>query len=135
MKYLILLLSVLSFNIFADIPSLGSTGSGSEVRTAAGASCKEGTQRTIVDAGVMSRSYTDDNDVTQIQNPYYNSFNQPQSKGTVYLRITIPLGAKKNRIDCRRMYNLELTRMQSENEILRKQIEELKNSAVILTVQ
>lgn len=45
----------------------------------------------------------------------------------VYSRITIPLGAKpKKRIDCNRLFELELQKKSLELEQLRKEIESLK---------
>lgn len=136
MKYILILLVVFTFTTSANsLPSLGSTGTGSEVTTASGASCRSGTQRTIVDVGITSRSYNDTSPAINIRDPYYgNNFNMPQDKGMVYARIVVPLGAKKAQLDCKRMYNLELNRMKSENELLRQQLENLRNSAVIVTV-
>jgi len=45
----------------------------------------------------------------------------------VYSRIVIPLGAKpKKRIDCNRLYELELQKKSLELEQLRKEIQSLK---------
>jgi hypothetical protein len=136
MKYLLILLSAIAFTASANnLPSLGSTGTGSEVTTASGASCRTGTQRTTVDMGITSKRY-DDNSMGNInpQAGLYN-FNTPQDTGMVYARIVIPIGAKKSQLDCSRMYNLELNRMKSENELLRQQLANLRNSAVIVTVE
>lgn len=48
----------------------------------------------------------------------------------VYSRITIPLGARtKNRIDCNRLYELELQKKQLEVLKLQQEINQLKNLA------
>ena len=48
----------------------------------------------------------------------------------VYRRITIPLGARtKNRIDCNRLYELELQKKQLEVLKLQQEINQLKNLA------
>lgn len=135
MKYLILLLALVAYNASAQLPSLGSTGTGSEVTTASGASCRTGTQRTTVDVGITSRSY--DNMGAQPINPHTSMYNinTPQDTGMVYARIVIPIGAKKSQLDCSRMYDLELNRMKSENELLRQQLANLRNSAVVVTVE
>lgn len=136
MKYLLILISIVAFNASASsLPSLGSTGTGSEVRTAAGATCKTGTQRTIVDVGMTHKSLTDTAVPQGIANPYYGVNMMPQDTGMVYARIVIPIGAKESRINCKRMYNLEIQRMQTENALLRKQLEQLRNSAVVVTVE
>ncbi len=134
MKYIVAVFAlILSTSAFASLPSLGSTGSGSEVRTAAGSTCKSGTQRTTIDAGVVSRDF---NSMQQDSlNPFGFVNQMPQETGMVYARVTIPLGAKKNRLDCNRMYNLELERMQDENTLLRQQLEALRNSAVVVSVE
>ena len=134
MRYLLATIAlILSTSAFASIPSLGSTGSGSEVRTAAGSTCKSGTQRTTFDAGVVSRNF---NSMQQDNlNPFGFVSQMPQETGMVYARVTIPLGAKKDRLDCTRMYNLELERMQDENALLRQQLESLRNSAVVVSVE
>ena len=47
-----------------------------------------------------------------------------------YSRITIPLGARtKNRIDCNRLYELELQKKQLEVLKLQQEINQLKNLA------
>ena len=46
----------------------------------------------------------------------------------VYARITIPLGkVAKNRIDCNRLYELELQMKQLELQKLQQELEQLKN--------
>jgi hypothetical protein len=143
MKYLsilmpLILVSVASFDASANsLPSLGSTGSGSEVTTASGASCRSGTQRTILDFGVTAKSYNNnDNTSVIINDPYANRYssNIPQDKGMVYARIVVPLGAKSSQINCKRMYNLELSRMKTENELLRRQVEQMRNAAVTVSI-
>ena len=134
MKYVIaIMLSCFTMVASAQMPGVGNTGSGSEVTTASGASCRSGTQRTIVDFGVMSKSYND-SPMQQQHNPYYGGMQQAQDKGMVYARVTIPLGAKKGRVNCNRMYNLEIDRMKNENEILRRQIEQMQNAAIVISV-
>lgn len=46
----------------------------------------------------------------------------------VYARITMPLGkVAKNRIDCNRLYELELQKKQLELQKLQQELEQLKN--------
>ena len=40
-------------------------------------------------------------------------------EATAYVRLTIPLGRRPSRIDCQRVYQLELQRLQREIELLR----------------
>lgn len=41
------------------------------------------------------------------------------SEAMAYVRVTIPLGKRAERIDCTRMYELEIARMRREIELLR----------------
>ncbi len=41
---------------------------------------------------------------------------QRDQKGLVYLRVTMPLGRKPNRLDCSRLYEMEIARLQRELE-------------------
>lgn len=45
----------------------------------------------------------------------------------VYARITIPIGAPKERIDCNALFKLELERRRMEVQKLRQELEELRN--------
>lgn len=45
----------------------------------------------------------------------------------VYARITIPIGAPKERINCNALFKLELERRRMEVQKLRQELEELKN--------
>jgi len=46
----------------------------------------------------------------------------------VYARITVPLGkVAKNRIDCNRLYELELQKKQLELQTMQQELEQLKN--------
>jgi len=136
MKYLIaIMLTCFTLTTYASMPGVGSTGQGSEVTTASGASCRSGSIGTTVDFGIMSKSYQDNPMANQtINNPYYGGMNQAQDTGMAYARVTIPLGAKKSRINCNRMYDLEIGRMKNENEILRRQIEQMKASAIVISI-
>lgn len=135
MKYLVaVLLSCFTMAASAQMPGIGNTGTGAEVTTAGGASCRAGTQRTTVDFGVMSKSYDDSSMQQPINNPYFGGMQQAQESGMVYARVTIPLGAKKGRVDCNRMYNLEIERMKNENELLRRQLQQMQNSAIVISV-
>ncbi|WP_369025031.1 hypothetical protein [Qipengyuania sp. RANM35] len=50
----------------------------------------------------------------------YRLYNQDRDqRGLVYLRVTIPLGNKPDRIDCTRLYEMELQRLREEIELLK----------------
>jgi hypothetical protein len=45
----------------------------------------------------------------------------------VYGRLTIPIGAPKNRLDCNQLYQLELRKKRIEVERLERELQNLKN--------
>lgn len=45
----------------------------------------------------------------------------------VYGRITIPIGAPKERLDCNQLYQLELTKKRMEVQRLERELQNLKN--------
>jgi hypothetical protein len=54
-------------------------------------------------------------------------FNQTEERnavrGLAYARVIIPLGERPRRIDCARLYEMELARMRAEIDLLRMNIE------------
>lgn len=55
-----------------------------------------------------------------------NPVNQAKDIG-VYGRITIPIGAPRNRLDCNELYQLELRKKRIEIQRLEKELNNLKN--------
>lgn len=53
-------------------------------------------------------------------------FNQSRDIG-VYGRITIPIGAPRERLDCNELYQLELKKKRMEVQRLEKELQNLKN--------
>jgi hypothetical protein len=52
----------------------------------------------------------------------------PQNRDVgVYGRLTIPIGAPKNRLDCNQLYQLELRKKRIEVERLERELQNLKN--------
>ena len=45
----------------------------------------------------------------------------------VYARITIPIGAPKNRLDCNELYQLELKKKRTEVQKLERELQNLRN--------
>lgn len=41
------------------------------------------------------------------------------NEALVYVRVTVPIGKRPGRIDCSRLYELEIARLKRENELLR----------------
>lgn len=80
------------------IPSVRGSSNSDEINTASGVRCRQAVgSDTMVDLGVVA---------------------DEQGSAGVYGRITIPIGAPK-RIDCSRLYDMELQRLQAELDELR----------------
>ena len=95
------------------------TGPGGEdsIETSDGTRCRQSmnSNRAYVDMGVSGRSERDRNN-----NLATNIFgNQSGDSAVAYARITIPIGNKPKRIDCTRLYDLEISRLRREIELLK----------------
>lgn len=69
-----------------------------------------------LDAGAAGRAATPQ---TQSDDRLVIYSNDRDSEAMAYVRVTIPIGRRAQRIDCTRMYELEIARMQREIELLR----------------
>ena len=68
------------------------------------------------------------NNNTNTNQTIINNTITPDSKNVgVYGRITIPIGAPKNRIDCNRLYEMELAKREMEIQRLQAELNNLKN--------
>ena len=97
-------------------------GSGGEdsIETAEGTRCRQSINSSgpYLDLGVTGRSGS------ELPQPPAGStfFTYPQDRdreALAYARITIPLGKRPERIDCTRLYELEIARLQQQVELLR----------------
>lgn len=93
-------------------------GSGGEdsIETAGGTRCRQSLNSSgaylDVGAAAQASSGTPDRQV-----PLY--IDEPESEGVIYARITMPLGKRPSRLDCSRLYELEIARLERELELLR----------------
>jgi hypothetical protein len=98
------------------LPS-GTSGVGGEdsIETAEGTRCRQSMNNNgaYVDMGVVGTAAK--------QSPYSNSYltTNPSSSAVAYARVTIPLGSKPKRLDCTKLYDLEITRLRREIELLK----------------
>ena len=96
-------------------------GSGGEdtIQTAEGTSCRQSmnSNGAYLDMGATARKASPLPDYSG--GPYFYYPRDRDSEGIAYVRITIPLGAKPARIDCSRLYELEIARLQRELELMR----------------
>ena len=94
------------------------TGPGGEdtIETASGARCRQSinSNGAYLDVGVTAHA-------SGGQSPYAGLFPRTDSGGqdaTGYARITVPIGRRPTRLDCSRLYEMELARMKREIELL-----------------
>lgn len=96
-------------------------GSGGEdsIETAEGTRCRQSinSSGTYLDMGVTGRASSPlPRDRAEV--PFY-AFQQDRDKeGLLYARVTIPLGKRPQRIDCSRLYELEIARLRQQVELL-----------------
>lgn len=102
--------------VYLPAPPKGPGGEDS-VETAGGTKCRQSinTNGAYVDLGVTASAASS---TPRSAFPTFYS-NQPEDQGLVYLRLTMPLGKKPERIDCSRLYELEILRLQEEIKLLR----------------
>jgi len=123
---LLLVASLLGPDLFVAAPAgaegvylpAAPTGPGGEdtIETASGTRCRQSinSNGAYLDVGVAGHAASG-------VSPYASLFPQPGNSGsdaTGYARLTVPLGKRPQRIDCSRIYELEIARMKREIELL-----------------
>jgi len=93
------------------------SGSGGEdsIETSGGTRCRQSmnSNGSYVDVGVAGTAAS-----PQKENAY--NFNDTRDReATAYVRVTIPIGKRPQRIDCSRIYEMELQKLEREVELLR----------------
>lgn len=93
-------------------------GSGGEdaIETSDGTRCRQSinSSGTYLDVGATA-SASKPLDRTAV--PTFSD--QRDQEGLVYFRLTVPLGSRPARLDCSRLYELEITRLKRELELLK----------------
>ena len=97
-------------------PAPGGPGGEDSIETASGTRCRQSinSNGAYLDIGMTGTGSTG----TRQGNWYPGTQLDGGNQGTAYARITMPLGRKPSRIDCSRLYELELARMKREIELL-----------------
>jgi hypothetical protein len=133
-RFLIFSLLVLSLNVYSSnslniaIPNSPSSYQNDRIR-ADNVECQMAIgSATNVEFGVMgilnqNSPYTGFVDQSIDSNIYNNDFVKDVG---VYAKITIPIGAPKERLDCNKLYKLELEKKQLEVLKLKQEINQLK---------
>ncbi len=104
--------------VYLPAPPRGPGGEDS-IETANGTRCRQSinSNGAYLDMGVAANA----ND--QIESSpadllrYYPD--EPSKHALIYARVTIPLGARPKRLDCSRLYEMEIIRLREELELLR----------------
>jgi len=94
------------------------TGPGGEdvIETASGTRCRQSINGNgaYLDVGMAASRSASDRDLPAI---YGRSNNDSEALG--YARVTVPLGKRPERLDCARLYEMEILRMRREIELLK----------------
>jgi hypothetical protein len=100
-------------------PAPRGPGGEDSIQTATGSTCRQSinSNGAYLDMGAAANANAQWEDSTSNIASYYNR--DPERSGLVYVRLTIPLGKRPVRIDCSRLYELELARLRSELELLK----------------
>ena len=99
----------------------GGTGGEDTIETASGTRCRQSmnSNGAYVDFGVVGNASSPVDPASR----GFVSGDSRDREALAYARITMPLGKKPNRIDCSRIYELELARLKREIELLKMNTE------------
>lgn len=96
-------------------PAPGGTGGEDSIETSTGTRCRQSmnSNGAYVDMGMTGTAGTPDK-------PGVFTYRDTREKEAMaYVRMTIPIGHRPERIDCSKIYELELDRLRREVELLR----------------
>ncbi len=101
-------------------PSPQGPGGEDAIETTEGARCRQSINSNgpYLDAGAAGHASTPLKNSTTTTGPLFYSEDR-DSEALAYVRITIPLGKQPKRIDCSRLYELEIARMKREIDMLK----------------
>jgi hypothetical protein len=99
--------------IFLPQSPIGPGGEDS-IETSEGTRCRQSINNNgaYADAGVVGNKSRQANRGSLL-------LNDNSDYALAYMRVTIPLGAKPKRLDCTRLYDMEITRLKREIELLK----------------
>lgn len=100
-------------------PAPRGPGGEDSIETANGTRCRQSinSNGAYLDMGAAGNANSTIDTVTPSLNTF--SRDEPDRTGLVYVRITIPLGKRPQRIDCSRLYEMEIIRLRQELELLK----------------
>lgn len=105
----------LAQGVYMPVPPSGPGGE-DVIETASGARCRQSmnSNGAYLDVGITGRTSSGRDRNTSL-------FPSPQAgqEAVGYARVTMPLGRKPDRLDCSRLYEMEIARMKREIELLK----------------
>lgn len=101
-------------------PPPNGPGGEDTIETASGARCRQSmnSNGAYVDVGLTGRTSSGKG-----QGGFYPGTNQGGNEALGYARVTLPIGKQPPRLDCSRLYELEIARMKREIELLKLAVE------------
>ena len=102
-------------------PSPQGPGGEDTIETSSGTRCRQSinSNNGYLDVGVAGSARTG----APRGNGAFININERDGEALAYARVTIPLGRRPTRIDCSRLYELEIARLRQEVELLRMNAE------------
>lgn len=99
-------------------PAPHGAGGEDSIETANGTRCRQSmnSNGAYLDMGAAASAASP---TPEQDSPYRLYSTERDQRGMVYLRLTIPLGEKPERLDCTRLYEMELQRLREEIALLR----------------
>lgn len=115
----LLLTAVMSFNAVAiSLPS-ARLPSGSDRVSGSGVTCDSSiSPDAYLEVGAYGTQNANDRDYYNSSNSWDNS---DANEAGAFVRVVVPIGGPKERLNCGRLYDLEIQRLQYELEILKNQ--------------
>ncbi|MGL4843848.1 MAG: hypothetical protein ACRC2Y_04415 [Aeromonas veronii] len=125
-----IILGAVSFNAVAmNLPSMSHSSGYDEIRTSDGMTCRSSMHGAQLQIGALAGDGTDNNGYHYETN-FGHQQRERDEKG-VYIQLSIPIGGP-DRVDCSKLYELELKRKQLELQQLEAQIQEAQARAKLL---
>lgn len=99
-------------------PAPHGTGGEDSIETAGGTRCRQSmnSNGAYLDMGASGSAASP---LPEDNGPYRLYSSERDQRGLVYVRLTIPLGQRPERLDCTRLYEMELTRLREEIALLK----------------
>lgn len=106
--------------VYLPAPPSGPDGE-DVIETSSGARCRQSmnSNGTYLDVGVTGNVSNNVNDISYGYPSPLDTRNRGSTQALGYARVTVPLGHRPARLDCSRLYELEIAKMQREIALLK----------------